>query len=328
MSKQSARSKHAIILEKHNTTISPPRDQQPQKPSNNYFIFSKNLKKVHPINGLHKTCSALSLSSLSLSLSQTSDDSSLTDDSSLSPLDDNISLALGFIAASPERRGSRPPPATRNARRQPCISPARNIPSPSSSEDEVKRCNWITKNSDNVYMQFHDECWGVPVYDDNQLFELLAMSSMLMDFNWTQILKKREVLREAFGGFNVKNVAKMGEKEIQEIASKKALMLTVSRVRCIVQNAKCIMKIVSECGSFSSYMWNHVGFKPIINRFKYPRNVPLRSPKAEMISRDLLKRGFRFVGPVIVYSFMQAAGMTIDHLLPCFRYKDCVNLAS
>nr|GLL43502.1 uncharacterized protein LOC109175716 [Ipomoea trifida] len=312
MSKHSARSKHAIL------------DKQPQKPSNNYFIFSNNLKKVHPINGLHKTCSALSLSSLSLSLSQTSNESSLTD-SSLSPLDQNISLALALIA-SPEKRGSRPP-ATRNARRQPCISPGRNIPSHSSSEDEVKRCNWITKNSDNVYMKFHDECWGVPVYDDNQLFELLALCGMLMDLNWTQILKRREVLREAFGGFNVKNVAKMGEKEIQEIASNKALMLAVSRVRCIVQNAKCIVKIVSEYGSFSSYMWNHVNFKPIINRFKYPRNVPLRSPKAEMISRDLVKRGFRFVGPVIVYSFMQAAGMTIDHLVACFRYKDCVNLA-
>nr|GMD75403.1 DNA-3-methyladenine glycosylase-like [Ipomoea batatas] len=152
MSKQSPRSKHAIL------------DKQPQKPSNNYFIFSNNLKKVHPINnGLHKTCSVLSLSSLSLSLSQTSNDSSLTD-SSLSPLDQNISLALALIA-SPEKRGSRPP-ATRNARRQRCISPGRNIPSPSSSEDEVKRCNWITKNSDNVYMKFHDECWGVPVYDD------------------------------------------------------------------------------------------------------------------------------------------------------------------
>ncbi|KAJ6324612.1 hypothetical protein OIU76_011830 [Salix suchowensis] len=196
-----------------------------------------------------------------------------------------------------------------------------------SNDGELKRCNWITKNSDKVYVAFHDECWGVPVYDDNQLFELLALSGMLMDYNWTEILKRKEVFREAFDGFDPNIVSKKGEKEIMEIASNKAIMLAESRVRCIVDNSRCIVKIAREFGSFSNYMWGNVNFKPTINRYRYPRNVPLRSPKAEAISKDLLKRGFRFVGPVIVCSFMQAAGLTIDHLVDCFRYSECVSLA-
>ncbi|KAG8652318.1 hypothetical protein MANES_06G078800v8 [Manihot esculenta] len=192
---------------------------------------------------------------------------------------------------------------------------------------ELKRCNWITKNSDKVYVEFHDECWGVPVYDDNKLFELLAMAGMLMDYNWTEIVKRKQVFREAFAGFDPNDVAKMGEKEITEIASNKAIMLAESRVRCIIDNAKCIGKIEREFGSFSSYMWGYVNYKPTINRYKHPRQVPLRSPKAEAISRDLVRRGFRFVGPVIVHSFMQAAGLTIDHLVDCFRYGECVSLA-
>ncbi|KAG8383000.1 hypothetical protein BUALT_Bualt05G0138300 [Buddleja alternifolia] len=266
-------------------------------------LFSKHLKKIYPI-GLHRTCSALSLSSLSLSLSQNSTDSSLTDSSS-TPLDQKISLALRLIATPPERREV---PGVAKIIQQ----PSTDIINP--SEQGTRRCNWITKSSDKVYVQFHDECWGVPVYDDNQLFELLAMCGMLMDFNWTEILKRRELLREAFAGFDPNNVGKMGEKEIIEIASNKELTLAESR-------------IAKEFGSFSSYMWDYVSYKPMINKFKYPRNVPLRSPKAEIISKDLLRRGFRFVGPVIVYSFMQAAGMTIDHLVDCFRYGECVNFA-
>ncbi|KAK9191535.1 hypothetical protein WN943_020148 [Citrus x changshan-huyou] len=273
------------ILEKNRS----PKEKEP-KPTQS--LLSKHLKKVYPI-GLHRSSSSLSLSSLSLSLSQNSNDSSVTDNSN-SPLEQRISLALRLITP-PERRE---------------VTVAKNVQpqqqqqqqqqqSQDSCCGELKRCNWITKNSDRVYVAFHDECWGVPVYDD----------------------------KEAFGGFDPKSVAKMGEKEILEISSNTAIMLAECRVRCIVDNAKCIMKILNEFGSFSSFMWGYVNFKPMINKFRYPRNVPLRSPKAEAISRDLLKRGFRLVGPVIVYSFMQAAGLTIDHLVDCFRYSECVSLA-
>ncbi|EXB44908.1 Putative Glutamine amidotransferase [Morus notabilis] len=262
-------------------------------------LLSKHLKRIYPI-GLQKSNSSPSLSSLSLSLSENSNDSSLADFGS--PLDHKISLALRLVAP-PRRKES---PAPKNVQQQ--QSQDANNP------EELRRCNWITKNSDKVYVAFHDECWGVPVYDDNQLFELLAMSGMLMDYNWTEILKRRELFREAFSGFDPSKVAKMGEKEITEISSNKAIMLAESRV-------------VREFGSFSNYMWSYVDHKPVINRYRYPRNVPLRSPKAEAISKDLLKRGFRFVGPVIVHSFMQAAGLTIDHLVNCYRHYECVSLA-
>ncbi|KAH7833914.1 hypothetical protein Vadar_010981 [Vaccinium darrowii] len=269
-----------------------------EKEKPNQGFLSKHLKKVYP-SSLRKSCSPLSLSSLSLSLSQNSNDSSLTDSSI--PLDRQISFALRRIVPT-ERRDF--------------MVGAKNVHqhSPDSDGEGLKRCNWITKNSDKTYVQFHDDCWGVPVYDDNQLFELLALSGMLMDYNWTEILKRKELFRETFAGFDPNTVAKMGEKEIIEIASNKAIMLAESR-------------IVKEFGSFSSYIWAYVDFKPVINRYRYPRNVPLRTPKAEALSRDLLKRGFRFVGPVIVYSFMQAAGMSIDHLVDCFRFSECVGIA-
>ncbi|KAK4376558.1 hypothetical protein RND71_002854 [Anisodus tanguticus] len=315
MSKQNVRKHYA--LEKHRET------EKTRSNTSSNFLLSKHWKKIYPI-GLHKTGSSLSLSSLSLSLSQTSDDSSVTDSSSITPLDQKISLALRLIASSTEKREG--PATSKNVTR--AVSPTRNpSPSPSSEDELMSRCNWITSTSDKVYVLFHDECWGVPVYDDHQLFELLSLCGMLMDFNWTEILKRRDQIREAFGGFNANQVAKMGEREIEELISNTSLNLAESRVRCIIDNAKCIVKIVREFGSFSSYMWNYVNYKPIINRFRHPRNVPLRTPKAETISKDLLKKGFRFVGPVIVYSFMQAAGMTIDHLVDCFRHKDCVNLA-
>ncbi|KAK7360725.1 hypothetical protein VNO77_02734 [Canavalia gladiata] len=281
----------------------------------NHNFFTKSLKKVYPI-GLQKSTSSLSLSSLSLSLSQNSNDSSQAD--SLTPLDEKISLALRLI--SPRERRE-PTIATKPAHQYQQCQPLTTEPG------ELKRCNWITNNSDKAYVEFHDECWGVPAYDDNKLFELLAMSGLLMDYNWTEILKRKETLREVFAGFDANTVAKMEEKEIMEIASNKALSLADSRVMCIVDNAKCIMKIVKECGSFSSYIWGYVNHKPIINRYRYPRNVPLRSPKAEALSKDLVKRGFRFVGPVIVHSFMQAAGLTIDHLVDCYRHSECVSLA-
>ncbi|KAG5059893.1 hypothetical protein JHK87_000922 [Glycine soja] len=273
----------------------------------NHNFFTRNLKKVYPI-GLQKSTSSLSLSSISLSLSQNSNDSSQAD--SLTPLDEKISLALRLI--SPRER------------REPTIATSKPLqqqqppsPPPTTEPGELKRCNWITKSSDKAYIEFHDECWGVPAYDDNKLFELLALSGLLMDYNWTEILKRKETLREVFAGFDANTVAKMEEKEIMETASNKALSLADSRVMCIVK----------ECGSFSSYIWGYVNHKPIINRYRYPRNVPLRSPKAEALSKDLVKRGFRFVGPVIVHSFMQAAGLTIDHLVDCYRHSECVSLA-
>ncbi|KAL7604677.1 uncharacterized protein LOC111896510 [Lactuca sativa] len=303
------------IVEKKNTTSPNPRSNK-EKPSSTQSLISKHLKKVYPV-GIHKTSSLLSLSSLSLTLSHNSNDS-FTDSSPT--LEQTISSALQLIITPTPSRREQPVAKT--------TSNHVNNLDPINCEDQgLRRCNWITKNSDKLYVEFHDECWGVPVYDDNQLFELLSLCGMLMNYNWTEILKRKNLVREAFYGFEPNIVAKMGEEDIMEIASNKDMMLGESRVRSIVENAKCILKIAKTHGSFSGYMWGSVNYKPTINRCRHPRNVPLRTPKAEAISKDLLKHGFRLVGPVIVYSFMQAAGISIDHLVDCFRFSECVNLA-
>ncbi|KEH17530.1 DNA-3-methyladenine glycosylase 1 isoform X2 [Medicago truncatula] len=277
----------------------------------NQIIFHKHLKRVYPI-GLQKSSSSSSISSFSSSLSQNSNDPCFTD--SLTIADEEVSLALHSI--SPRQR-----------REHTLINISQQQQNQHAAElGELKRCSWITKNY-KAYIEFHDECWGVPAYDDKKLFELLALSGLLIDYNWTEILKRKEVLRQVFAGFDPYTVSKMEEKEVIDIASATELVLAECRVKCIVDNAKCMMKIRREFGSFSSYIWSYVNHKPVINKYRYSRDVPLRTPKADAISKDLLKRGFRYLGPVIVYSFMQVAGLTIDHLVGCYRHKECVNLA-
>ncbi|ONK69392.1 uncharacterized protein A4U43_C05F22380 [Asparagus officinalis] len=291
--------------------------------------LSRHLQRVYPLS-IHKSSSSLTLSSLSLS--QNSNDSSLN--SSVSSLDRRINAVSfrGMFRCFERREFG-------NYGREfesgddggyldydddvVVVEEVRCV----GEDGSLKRCNWITKTSDEVYVSFHDKCWGVPVFNDSRLFELLALSGMLIDHNWTEILKRREQYREVFANFDHHVVAKMDEKDIMEISSNKELILAESRVRCVVDNAKCIQKVAKEFGSFSGYIWAHVNHRPMINKHKHPRSIPLRTPKSEAISKDLVRRGFRLVGPVIVYSFMQAAGMAIDHLADCFRFHECVRLA-
>ncbi|KAK1274037.1 hypothetical protein QJS04_geneDACA016542 [Acorus gramineus] len=150
---------------------------------------------------------------------------------------------------------------------------------------------------------------------------------MLIDRNWTEILSKKELYREVFSRFDANVIANMEEKDIMEVSSMKKLMLREIRVRCIVNNARCVLKVVEEFGSFSAYLWSYVNYKPIINGYKNTNNIPMRTPRSEALSRDMVNRGFRLVGPTIIQSFMQASGMTNDHLLGCFRFNHCMKLA-
>ncbi|KAK2980090.1 hypothetical protein RJ640_012621 [Escallonia rubra] len=190
-----------------------------------------------------------------------------------------------------------------------------------------KRCAWVTPSTDLSYAAFHDEEWGVPVHDDKKLFELLVLSGALAELTWPAILSKRHIFREVFADFDATAVAKFSEKKVIAPGSTASSLLSELKLRAIVENARQISKVIDEFGSFDKYIWSFVNFKPIVSRFRYPRQVPVKTPKADVISKDLVRRGFRSVGPTVIYSFMQVAGITNDHLISCFRFYDCISEA-
>ncbi|KAI3754489.1 hypothetical protein L1987_54273 [Smallanthus sonchifolius] len=199
-----------------------------------------------------------------------------------------------------------------------------------SSPDDVhskKRCAWVTSSSDQSYAVFHDEEWGVPVHDDKKLFELLVLSGALSELTWPAILNKRHLFREVFADFDHTVVEKFNEKKLVGPGSAASSLLSELKLRAIVENARQMSKVIDEFGSFDKYIWSFVNYKPIISRFRYPRQIPVKTPKADVISKDLIRRGFRCVGPTVIYSFMQVAGITNDHLCTCFRFQECTSIA-
>ncbi|KAF9612415.1 hypothetical protein IFM89_039448 [Coptis chinensis] len=189
----------------------------------------------------------------------------------------------------------------------------------------IKRCDWITPNSDRLYTIFHDEEWGIPVHDDNKLFELLVLSTALAELSWPDILNQRDIFRKLLDNFDPASVAKFNDKNIQLLKANGNPLLSEPKLRAVVENAKQMLKVQQEFGSFSNYCWSFVNHKPIKKGYRYVRHVPVKTPKAEAISKDLMRRGFRCVGPTVVYSFMQAAGIVNDHLITCFRYQECIS---
>ncbi|KAL9339528.1 hypothetical protein Peur_068543 [Populus x canadensis] len=199
-------------------------------------------------------------------------------------------------------------------------------PSPDDSQSK-KSCAWVTPSTDPCYATFHDEEWGVPIHDDRKLFELLVLSGALAELTWPAILSKRHIFREVFADFDPIAVSKFNEKKIIAPGSTATSLLSELKLRAIVENARQISKVIDEFGSFDKYIWSFVNHKPIVSRFRYPRQVPVKTPKADAISKDLVRRGFRSVGPTVIYSFMQVAGITNDHLISCFRFQECLDAA-
>ncbi|KAM1892835.1 hypothetical protein ACFX14_035950 [Malus domestica] len=192
--------------------------------------------------------------------------------------------------------------------------------------EEEKRCSFITANSDPIYVAYHDEEWGVPVHDDKMLFELLVLSGAQVGSDWTSILKKRQDFRNAFSGFDAETVANLSEKQMMSIASEYGI--EISRIRGVVDNSNRILEIKKEFGSFDKYIWGFVNQKPISPQYKLGYKIPVKTSKSESISKDMVRRGFRFVGPTVVHSFMQASGLTNDHLITCHRHLQCTLLAA
>ncbi|KAL6584961.1 hypothetical protein OROMI_004250 [Orobanche minor] len=228
------------------------------------------------------------------------------------------------------RSGTQTPPLKRKQQYSPKVEKIENGGNGNNagvdSEGAVvkKRCAWVISNTDSSYAAFHDEEWGLPVHDDKKLFEMLSLSTALAELSWPVILSKRHIFRDVFHNFDPIAVSKLNDKKIATPGSPASSLLSEVKLRTIIENARQICKIVDEVGSFDKYIWDFVNYKPIVNTFRYSRQVPTKTSKADTISKDLVRRGFRGVGPTVVYSFMQVAGITNDHLINCFRYRDCI----
>lgn len=183
---------------------------------------------------------------------------------------------------------------------------------PHGVEVPAKRCDWITPNSDPLYTSFHDEEWGVPVHDDKKLFELLVLSQALAELSWPTILNKRDIFRKLFDNFDPSSIAKFTDKKLLSLKASGGTLLSEPKLRAVIENANQMLKVQQEFGSFSNYCWSFINHKPMKNGFRYARQVPVKT-----------QRGFRCVGPTVIYSFMQVAGLVNDHLLTCFRFQEC-----
>lgn len=182
---------------------------------------------------------------------------------------------------------------------------------------ELTRCAWC--GTDPLYQKYHDEEWGVPVYEDQKLFEFLILETFQAGLSWITILRKRENFRLAFDDFNYKKIALYPEDKIQELLLDSGIIRNQLKIRAAVSNAVAFMKIQEEFGSFSDYIWHFTEGKPIVNNPKTLKEVPATTPLSDAISKDLKKRGFKFVGSTVVYAHMQATGMVNDHVEDCWK---------
>ena len=191
---------------------------------------------------------------------------------------------------------------------------------------QVKRCKWAEGTSPG-YIEYHDKEWGVPVYDDRVQFEFLVLEGAQAGLSWSTILNKRDGYRKAFADFDPEKVARFTKKRVEKLLTNPAIVRNRLKVESTVSNAKAFLKVQEEFGSFSEYIWGFVDGEPIQNRFRRDRDVPATSAESDALSKDLKKRGFRFVGSTIIYAHMQATGLVNDHIVGCFRYKPCAALA-
>lgn len=185
---------------------------------------------------------------------------------------------------------------------------------------EKQRCGWCV--GDTLYEAYHDHEWGVPVYDDEQLFEFLILETFQAGLSWITVLRKRENFRKAFDFFDYKKIINYDENKIAELLENTGIIRNKLKIKATISNAKAFIKIQEEFGSFSKYIWDFVDGKPIKNSFKNYKDAPANTALSDQISKDLKKRGFKFVGSTVIYAHMQATGMVNDHEVSCFRYNE------
>lgn len=187
------------------------------------------------------------------------------------------------------------------------------------------RCAWA--GDDPLYVRYHDEEWGVPLHDDRRLFEFLILEGAQAGLSWITILRKRAAYRRAFDRFDPRKIARYRQTRIRKLLADPSIIRNRLKIEAAVTNARAFLEVRKEAGSFDRYLWGFVGGKPIRNAWRSVRQIPARTAESAALSRDLRRRGFRFVGPTICYAYMQAVGMVNDHTVGCFRYRECVRMA-
>ena len=188
---------------------------------------------------------------------------------------------------------------------------------------EQERCGW--PGSDSLMIQYHDTEWGVPLRDDQKLFEFLLLDGAQAGLSWQTILRKREGYRRAFDNFDPQKIALYGDPDIDRLLQDAEIVRNRQKIVSAIGNAQCYLDVVREKGSFAEFIWSFVEGQPLVNEWTTHEAAPANSPQSENMSRELRRRGFRFVGPTICYAFMQAAGLVNDHVVSCFRYEEIRN---
>jgi DNA-3-methyladenine glycosylase I len=186
---------------------------------------------------------------------------------------------------------------------------------------EKTRCAWAV-GMDEFYVRYHDEEWGVPVHDDRLLFEFLILEGAQAGLSWRTVLNKRQNYRTAFDNFDAEKIARYGDAKIAKLLNNEGIIRNKLKIHSAVQNAKAFLKVRDEFGSFDAYQWRFVGGRSIVNHLKSIKEVPAKTKISDAMSKDLIARGFKFVGSTICYAHMQAVGMVNDHLVTCFRHKE------
>lgn len=182
------------------------------------------------------------------------------------------------------------------------------------------RCRWVA--DDELYRKYHDEEWGVPAHDDGKLFELLILEGVQAGLSWLTVLRKRENYRRAFDGFDAEKIAAYDSKKVERLMEDKGIIRNRLKIKAAIENARAFLKVREEWGTFDAYLWQFIGGKPKQNFWRTLEEVPSKTAESEAMSKDLARRGFKFVGSTICYAFMQAVGMVNDHTTDCFRYAE------
>jgi DNA-3-methyladenine glycosylase I len=185
---------------------------------------------------------------------------------------------------------------------------------------ESVRCPWCM--SCDIYIEYHDKEWGVPVHDDAKHFEFLVLESAQAGLSWLTVLKKRENYRKAYMNFDAKKIAKFGPEKVAELMSNEGLIRNLKKIEASINNAARFLEIQKEFGSFDKYIWGFTGGKPVVNKWRELKELPPKTDLSDELSKDLKKRGFKFLGSTVIYAHLQAVGIVNDHLIDCFRYKE------